>query len=194
MKHTSETDLLTMLEQCQTAEDLAAFDALAAELPVETEPRIVRTLGEVAAYLGVQPQTVRAWRMESPPMPGEPGRYDLDQIEAWKAQRASRNETPGMAEVNVASQRAELWRRLESVRGKQLKNEILTERVVSLREVNRDALTGLSIVDSRLKRLPTEVAANVPEELAEVIRNEVQQTITVTLQMLNNDLGHLLPT
>jgi hypothetical protein len=187
-------DLLNMLAECETPEDLAALEALAAEIPVQPEPRILRTLGEVAAFLGVQPQTVRAWRMESPPMPGEPGRYDLDAIEAWKAQRALRNELPGMAELNVASQRAELARRLESVRGKQLRNEILTERVVSLREVNRDALTGLSIVDSRLKRLPTEVAANVPEELAEVIRNEVQQTITVTLQMLNNDLGHLLPT
>ena len=110
-------DLLNMLAECESAEDLAALEALAAELPVQ---RIVRTLGEVAAVLGVQPQTVRAWRMESPPMPGEPGSYDIDQIEAWKAQRALRNEVPGMAELNVASQRAEFARRLESVRGKRL--------------------------------------------------------------------------
>lgn len=68
-------------------------------------------------------------------MPGEPGSYDIDQIEAWKAQRALRNEVPGMAELNVASQRAEFARRLESVRGKRLKNREIESQLVPLTEL-----------------------------------------------------------
>ena len=172
------------------ADDLEAVEMLLSTY--ETELRILRTLGEVAAVLGVQPQTVRTWRMESPPMPGEPGRYDLDQIEAWKSQRALRGTISGMPELNVASQRAELARRLESVRGKQLKNVALAERVVSRQEVQQDLRTGLSMTDARLQELAAKAAANVPAEVAEVVRDEVKATVEMAMGSLRNELGGML--
>ena len=181
-------DVLHLLEECQTPEDLAAIEALAAELPVQTEPRILRTLGEVAAFFGFQPNTVRAWRMESPPLPGVPGRYVLDEIETWKAQRDARNEVPGMAELNIASQRAELARRLESVRSRRTKNDRLENSVIRRTELERDIRAGVSMLEARLRRLPTEIVAKVPQELSDATQNEVMQTVNLGLAGLQNEL------
>lgn len=189
-------DLLNMLAECESAEDLAALEALAAELPVQPEPRILRTLGEVAAFFGVQPQTVRAWRMESPPMPGEPGRYDLDQIEAWKAQRALRNEVPGMAELNVASQRAELARRLESVRGRQLKNKQIESRLVPLTVIENTYPRVIEKLHQKFdrfhERCADRVAVIAPPEVIAVLGDEIQQTISIGIKTLDQELTSFL--
>ena len=47
---------------------------------------IASTLGEVAAFFGVQEQTCRAWRMRADPMPGEPGEWNLSEITHWRIQ------------------------------------------------------------------------------------------------------------
>ena len=145
------------------------------------ESNTVKTLSDVAAVLGVQPQTVRAWRMESPPMPGEPGRYNLDEIEAWKNQRASRNETPGMAELNVESQRAELWRRLESVRGKRLKNDEFENSLIPVATLEQDLEILSSIINRKFERFHERCAARVAHitspELTEGLSQEIQHSV-----------------
>ncbi len=181
-------DLRQLLAECQTAEDMTAFVELVAELPVIPEPQIFRTLGEIGAWFGVRPQTVRAWRMENPPLPGTPGWYVLDEIEAWKAARDARNEIPGMAELNIASQRAELARRLESVRSRRTKNDRLENSLIRQTELIRDIRTGVSMLTERLRKLPAEIVANVPQELSEATQNEVMQTVNLGLAGLNNDL------
>jgi hypothetical protein len=42
------------------------------------------TLGEVAAFLGVQLQTVKEWRTGPDPMPGAEGAYPLPEIVRWR--------------------------------------------------------------------------------------------------------------
>lgn len=176
------------------ADELEAAEMLLSTY--EIEPRIVRTLGEVAAVLGVQPQTVRAWRMESPPMPGEPGSYDIHQIEAWKAQRERRNETPGMQELNVASQRAELARRLESVRGKRLKNEQIESELVLLTEL--ESLYPVVIetlhktFDRFHERCADRVAGMAPPELIPVMNEVIQQDVAIGLRTLEQELTSFL--
>lgn len=181
-------DLLQRLTECESPEQL---EALAAALP---SPRVVRTLSQVAKHFGVQPQSVRQWRLESPPAPGRPGAWDLDAIEAWRTERAKRNEIPGMAALNVASMRAELARRLESVRGKKLKNDRMAARVIPRTEAERDLRYAESILEARLQQLPDDIAASVPEELAEAARELVEHTIEVTLAGLRNDLAGIAGT
>jgi hypothetical protein len=154
------------------------------------ESNTVKTLSDVAAVLGVQPQTVRAWRMESPPMPGEPGRYNLDEIEAWKNQRASRNETPGMAELNVESQRAELWRRLESVRGKRLKNDEFENSLIPVATLEQDLEILSSIINRKFERFHERCAARVAHitspELTEGLSQEIQHSVAHALRELRD--------
>ena len=145
------------------------------------ESNTVKTLADVAAALGVQPQTVRAWRMESPPMPGEPGCYDLDEIETWKNRKASRNETPGMAELNVKSQRAELWRRLESVRGRRLKNDAFENSMIPMATLEPDSELAASILNQKFERFHERCAERVGDivspELKKVLSQEIQHSV-----------------
>ena len=47
---------------------------------------VASTLGEVAAFFGVQEQTCRAWRMRADPLPGKPGEWNLAEITHWRIQ------------------------------------------------------------------------------------------------------------
>lgn len=71
-----------------TEEDLRELDALIDAGPLDTpkdEDRfILRTLGQVAAFLGVQLQTVKEWRTGPHPMPGAEGRWPIDEIVRWR--------------------------------------------------------------------------------------------------------------
>ena len=50
-------------------------------------PFRVRTLGDVAAFFGVAPDTVKKWRSRPNGMPGTPGNWRLDEIAQWKVAR-----------------------------------------------------------------------------------------------------------
>ena len=167
--------------------DLEEMEALLSQYE-PGESNTVKTLSDVAAVLGVKPQTVRAWRMESPPMPGEPGRYNMDEIEVWKNQRASRNETPGMAELNVESQRAELCRRLESVRGKRLKNNKFENSLIPVSTIEQDFEVAASIVDRKFERFHERCAARVADmtspELTEGLSQEIEHSVAHALREL----------
>lgn len=180
-------DLLNMLAECESAEDLAALEALAAEMPVQPETRILRTLGEVAAFFGVQPQTVRAWRMESPPMPGEPGKYSLSEITRWRDVRTARTRPTDASEAGIAIRRAELAERLERARGRKMKNDRFEAQLVSREELERDIVKGLKLTERKLATLPERVAGVVPAALASVISEECQSTVEHALKELRNN-------
>ena len=67
-------------------DDLDAVESAlsALETPREAPGRFVlATLGEVAEFFGLALQTVKEWRCASPPLPGEPGNYQLKEIVRW---------------------------------------------------------------------------------------------------------------
>jgi hypothetical protein len=180
-------DLLNMLAECESAEDLAALEALAAELPVQPEQRIVRTTGEVAAVLGVQPQTVRAWRMESPPMPGEPGKYSLSEITRWRDARTARTRPTDASEIGIEIRRAQLVEMLECARGRKMKNDRLEAQLISREELERDVEKAFNLLERKLATLPERVAGVVPAALGSVISEECQSTVEHALKELRNN-------
>jgi hypothetical protein len=52
--------------------------------------RILKDLKEVSEVFGVPYSTLRTWRCEPNPMPGEPGRWDIAEILAWYEGRCER--------------------------------------------------------------------------------------------------------
>lgn len=78
--------------------DLAELDRLIAASVIDSENEThaehapstphskftARTLGEVAAFLGVQLQTVKEWRSGPDPMPGSEGAWPLAEIVRWR--------------------------------------------------------------------------------------------------------------
>jgi phage terminase Nu1 subunit (DNA packaging protein) len=120
----------------------------------------VKTLREVADWFGVKVQTARQWRTEAPPMPGEPGHYDLREITRWRVRKAetwSQNEARAprnkvadqIAEIELATARLDLAR----------KEGQLVRRDAVLAEARAMAAR----LAGRLDQLPEEMAAVEPD-------------------------------
>jgi len=61
-------------------------------------PRILKTIKAVAVHYGVRPDTVsKDWRTQG--MPGSPGKYDLDEIDKWRAMRDSQKDRSGTLNI-----------------------------------------------------------------------------------------------
>ena len=127
------------------------------------DTNIVSTLGEVAAFFGVQEQTCRAWRMRADPMPGEPGVWDLAEITRWRiaAERSKhrpRNEDQALVDC-ITDPGGEDWKD-RWLRAKAL----LTEE--QLAEV-RGKLVDLDEIAPLLRRTATLLADAIPQLEAE---------------------------
>ena len=80
-EHRFESTLRRLTELATTPEQLRAVEAV---LLAREGRFVVETLGEVAAFFGVQEQTVRTWRLRADPMPGSPGEWNLSEITRWR--------------------------------------------------------------------------------------------------------------
>ncbi len=128
-----------------------------------TETNIVSTLGEVAAFFGVQEQTCPAWRMRADPLPGEPGVWDLAEITRWRIaaeqiKHRPRNENEALVDI-IGEPGGEDWKD-RWLRAKAL----LTEE--QLAEV-RGKLADLDEIAPLLRRTTTLLADAIPQLEAE---------------------------
>lgn len=162
--------------------------ASAVEAPaVRREPRIVESLGEVAAVLGVHRRTVLNWRTEGMPVKhagggGRAGMYDLDEIEAWAdrtGRRAATNEQAGRYREELEAEKLRKLRR---------ENDVAEGTLVY-----RDAVRGLiaeryTAARSLLERLPhqalTALPSNIDGETRERVRNAWRRLVELALRSL----------
>lgn len=168
--------LQDLLATCRTEEDFRIWDALKADYDRRrtAQPRwVVQSLGEVAAFFGLSVQTVKQWRMETPPMPGQEGHWSLPEIVRWKLERAMQSSV-------LEAQRTE---RLREMRLKnQLQQLQLQEKqgeVVRRDEIQADLTVIASRLRSRFENFGYEAAQCCPDE----IRNYVKATIDERVRM-----------
>lgn len=87
MQSLSDRSLLAeLLASAVTPEDFSTVAKLADEIEAKSKPTgryVVPTLRDVAAFFGVAEQTVRQWGMRPGGLPGEPGKWPLDEIAKW---------------------------------------------------------------------------------------------------------------
>jgi hypothetical protein len=164
-------------------EDLAAAELLLSSCEVEQPDALdrftVKTLAEVAQFFGLAPQTVRTWRMESPPMPGHEGRWSLPEIVQWRHTKVAQSDS-------MLAQRNE---QLESVK---LKNErlridiaIKNGKWVDREEVIRTISIVCSRARTRLENLPYNVALLCPSDCKAEVIQTVTEVIRLTLKELS---------
>lgn len=82
----SEKDLNDLLASATTVEEARAARALIEEYARSDSVQsryMVPTLRDVAAFFGVQEQTVRQWNMRPGGIPGTAGAWPLDDIARW---------------------------------------------------------------------------------------------------------------
>jgi phage terminase Nu1 subunit (DNA packaging protein) len=166
--------LSELLDSAQTPDDLAAIEELLAEEEQRQEGGkwIARTLGEVADFFGLAKPTVNAWRTEVPPMPGEPGRYPLNEIVAWrlgKVQASPTAEAKRVAEIEHIKLANEK-RRME--------NDLRRGQLIEREEIERDMSLIWSRLAARLANLPERVSRLLPDSAksagAKLVAQEIE--------------------
>jgi hypothetical protein len=169
-----------IFEDLEIAESL--LSSCEVEQPVAADRFTARTLAEVAQFFGVQPQTVRAWRLESPPMPGSEGRWPLPEIVRWKHAKI----------VQTDAAQAQRNEQLETTK---LKNEKLRIEIavkngkwVDRAQVEHTMAIVCSRARTRLENLPYNVAMLVPSDCKAGVIQSVAEVIRLTLKELSETI------
>lgn len=156
----------------ESPEDFKEWDRMSADLERREATRDrfdLKTLSEVAEFFGLDEHTVRTWRLKSPPMPGEPGRWPIKQIVQWRCNwiqqtdlaAAKRQQDFELGQIQVESKRLELDRE---------KGLILDRQDVELW-----AATALIELREGIMQLPEILAASAPQDLKDFTREETDR-------------------
>ena len=139
---------------------------------------VASTLGEVAAFFGVQEQTCRAWRMRADPLPGEPGVWDLAEITRWRiaAERnkhRSRNENDALIDC-ITEPGGEDWKDRWLRAKALLSEEQLAEvqgQLVDLEEIGPIMRRTGELMADAVRRLEAEYGAGA----ADIMRTPLER-------------------
>lgn len=172
MQSQNNNSLKELLDSVETPEDLEAVMQLVSEIERSTKERDrfdLKTLSEVAEFFGLDEQTVRTWRLKTPPMPGEPGKWPIKQIVQWRCNwiqqtdlaAAKRQQDFELGQIHVETKRIELDRE---------KGLILDRQDVEL-------WASVAVVECRegIMQLPEILAASAPADLKNFVRSETDR-------------------
>ena len=172
MQSQKNNSLKELLDSAETPEDLEAVMQLVAEVEQSTKERDrfdLKTISEVAEFFGLDEHTVRQWRLKTPAMPGEPGRWPIKQIVQWRCNwiqqtdlaAAKRQQDFELGQIQVESKRLELDREKGSV--------------IDRQDVELWAATALIELRTGVMQLPEMLAASAPQELKDFVREETDR-------------------
>lgn len=170
----------------ETPEDLAAVQQLwtekeSAGAGESVGKWTVKTLGEVAEFLGVELVTVRDWRTGPIPMPGKPGCYNLKEIVAW---RCDRLKTSGGIQKPKEVLELELREKQIDVAKKELALRKSRGDLVSRAAAKAKVFEILNDARCQLEAVPGIVGAHVNPEFKDDLVNEWEQQIGLILRTM----------
>lgn len=134
------------------------------------EPWMVRSLGDVARFFGVHPDTVKGWRRVG--MPGKTAAWDLAEIVAWrngKVKSESKAESAQAALARVRAQREQFL--LEREQGGWVEVDPVCRLLT--RTVNESKVLIDQLPDQILAVLPPDLSAAQQKDL----RRRMQRVI-----------------
>lgn len=161
-----------MVPSLDTPEDFATWDAMIADLDAREASQdkwTAATLGEVAEFFGMALQTVKQWRMETPPMPGGEGKYPLQQITQWRMEKVSQSDLAAAKR----QQDYELGR--IQVETKQIELDREKGLILDRSDVELWATTAIVELREGVMQLPEMLAASAPQELKDFVRSETDR-------------------
>ena len=172
MKNTALHELHALLPTLTSPEDFATWDEMAAELEIEeagSRRFLLRTLGEVAEFFGQALQTVKQWRMETPPMPGNEQAYPLREIVRWRINK--------VLQSDLAAAKRQQDYDLGQILREQKQIELDREKglILDRDDVELWAAQLIIIARETLMQLPEMIAASAPQELKELFRSETDR-------------------
>ena len=158
-----------MLDSVDTPEDLEAVMQLVAEAERTAGDRDkfdLKTLSEVAGFCGLDEHTIRTWRLKTPPMPGQPGKWPIKQIVQWRCN--------WIQQTDLASAKRQQDYDLGQVQLERKKLDLDREKGLSLdrQDVELWAATALVELREGVMQLPEILAASVQQSLKDYVRDE----------------------
>jgi len=169
LKPSERSDLPDLLAACDTVEDFAEYDRIEAEIEAREVSRdkwTAATLGEVAEFFGMALQTVKQWRMETPPMPGAEGKYPLQQITQWRFNKVMQSD------LAAAKRQQDFELGKIQVETKQIELDREKALILDRQEVELWAATALIELREGIMQLPEMLAASAPQDLKDFTRDE----------------------
>lgn len=169
MSDKERQELLDIVPSLVTPEDFATWDGMIADLDAREASRdkwTASTLGEVAEFFGMALQTVKQWRMETPPMPGADGKYPLQQITQWRLNKVSQSDLASAKR----QQDFELGR--IQVESKQIELDREKALILDRQDVELFVATALVELRETIMQLPEKLAASAPQDLKDFVRSE----------------------
>ena len=150
------------IEAASTPEELQSLLSAA-----ESQPRWnVATLTEVAEFFRMATSTVKGWRGESPPMPGNDGSWPLDAIAGWRHQKSIGSD------LATAKKQQDLELGRVQLESKQLELDQGRGQLLDRSDVERWAAVALIEARVMIMSLPERLSTSAPPEMRGFIREE----------------------
>ncbi len=155
-------------------------------MATSTGSKVVRTQSEVASACGVSVACVRAWRMRDPPMPGESGSYDLDEIHAWRKKwiKPTKETTASEDRKRLLEGQARLTEAKANREERLDRKE--EENIVELEDVERFISEFLNEARRQLQRIPGDFKQGYPVKLRATIQEDLQNRLDMYLRGMHN--------
>lgn len=176
--------MIELTKLAETEADFAEIDRLTELLRQSPQKKWeASTLSEVAEFFGLAVQTVKQWRIESPPMPGGEGRWPLQEIVRWREAKLKSSDIKA-AKLKQDFERGEID--LESKRMELIKEK---GELVEVADVERWAAIAITESRERIMALPGMISGSVSQELREMVREETERHCREVLNTLAEKLS-----
>lgn len=188
MRTGAKSYLTELLASAETTEDFEAIEQLIEEEEERSRPKKwnARTLAEVAEFFGLALQTVKQWRIETPPMPGIEGAYPLQEIVAWRFAKLNQSAT------SEQKRQAEIEQIKLANDKRRMENDKRRGQLIDREEIERDMAIIWSRLAARMAALPEKVARLLPDAAKQTSMRLVQQEIDVARKEFVDSLEDLV--
>lgn len=164
--------LQELLRSADSPDDIEAVESLIIEEEQRERQRgrwNATTLTEVSEVFGLALQTVKQWRIESPPMPGVEGCYPIPAIIKWRLAK--------LQQSDVQTARKQQEYELGQVKLEQVRLDLAREKGQILDRADVELWAATAIVELRegIMQLPEMLAASSPPELKNFTRAETER-------------------
>ena len=141
---------------------------------------VVRTLGEVAEWFGLELQTVKQWRVGPTGCPGQEGAYDVQAIARWRMARGNRG-ADTTAKQSLEQEAIRLANARASLKLQREAGELVT------RAAAKASIRGMfSRLKAQIEQLPDALAPLVPSEVRTDFRRDCVERVRIFLSQLAN--------
>jgi hypothetical protein len=141
------------------------------------------TIKQLVEGVGVSDTTLKKYFARGCP------RTSTEAVQKWRSENIKAvAEDAEVSEIGIELKRAEMAERWENARTRQLKNDIVSGRLVRKEDIERDLSIAVSRLVNRLNSLGLKCANICPSELKAPIKEAIEDTVRTSLKEICDDL------